>query len=120
MKTILIIEDDDFVLKAYKIKFEKEKFNVVVALDGNEAVAYLKNEPADLVLLDLMLPEINGFDVLAAIRKNEKWKKVPIIIMSNLGQTSDIKRCQDLGISDYIIKSDIKISEVVEKVKSLI
>lgn len=120
MKTILIIEDDDFVVKAYKVKFEKEGFNVAVALDGNEALAYLKKEPADLIILDLMLPEINGFDVLATIRKNEKWKKVPVIVMSNLGQEQDIKRCQALGISDYIVKSDIKISEVVEKVKSLI
>lgn len=119
-KNILIIEDDDFVVKAYKVKFEKEGFNVSIALDGNEALSYLKKEPADLVILDLMLPAINGFDVLSAIRKDEKWKKVPVIVMSNLGQENDIKRCQDLGISDYVVKSDIKISEVVDKVKNLI
>ncbi len=119
-KTILVIEDDDFAVKAYKLKFEKEGFSVRVALDGNEAIAFFEKDPVDLVILDLMLPGINGFDVLAAMRKNKRWGKTPVIVMSNLGQEQDIKKCQDLGISDYFIKSDIKISEVVLKAKSLL
>lgn len=116
-KNILIVEDDDFILKAYQVKFNNEDFNILVAADGTEALTYLKKEPADLVLLDLMLPGVSGFDVLAAIRKDEKWKNVPVIVLSNLGQQNDIKRCQDLGISDYIIKSDSGIKETMERIK---
>lgn len=120
-KLILIIEDDDFVVKAYQVKLEKEGFGVLTIMDGNEALSHIKKTaPADLVILDLMLPEISGFDILTEIRKSEKWKKTPVIVMSNLGQEQDIKRCQDLGISDYIIKSDVKISEVVERIKKII
>ncbi|MEK7496092.1 MAG: response regulator [Patescibacteria group bacterium] len=120
-KTILIIEDDDFVVKAYQVKLEREGFSVLTIMDGNEALSHIKKAtPADLVILDLMLPGVSGFDVLTEIRKNEKWKKTPVVIMSNLGQEQDIKRCQEIGISDYIIKSDIKISEVVERVKNLL
>lgn len=120
-KTILIIEDDDFVVKIYQVKLEKEGFNVLIIMDGNEALSYIKKtEPVDLVILDLILPGVNGFDILMEIRKNEKWGKVPVVVLSNLGQEHDIKKCQEIGISDYIVKSDVKISEVVERVKNLL
>lgn len=117
-KKILIVEDDVFAVKAYKIKFEKEGMEVWVAQNGREALSYLEKEPANLVILDLMLPGISGFEVLEAIRKNDKWKKTPVIILSNLGQESDIEKGKALGANDYIIKANAKINDVVAKVKT--
>lgn len=118
-KSILIIEDDIFLVKAYQIKFQKEGIEVKVAFDGQEAMAFLEKEPVDAVLLDLMLPGISGFTVLEAIRKNEKWKNVPVVILSNLGQPQDMERGKALGVVDYIIKANVKINDIVAKVKKL-
>ena len=119
-KVILVVEDDSFLVKAYQVKFEKEGIEVLVATDGKEALAFLEKEPPNVVLLDLMLPILSGFDVLVAIRKNSKWKKVPVLVLSNLGQSEDIKKCQELGIEDYIVKANVRINEVVEKVKKFL
>lgn len=117
-KRILIIEDDVFLTKAYQVKFQNEGFEVQVAVDGKEALSLLQNsEPPDVVLLDIMLPGVDGFAVLGEIRKNEKWKKVPVIISSNLGQEKDIGRGKELGAQDYIVKAEVKISDVVDRVK---
>ena len=114
---MFIVEDDIFLIKAYQIKFSNEGFNVTIAADGEEALPYLDKDPADIVLLDLMLPGMSGFDVLQAIRKSPKWSKVPVIILSNLGQQQDIDKGRALGANDYIIKTNIKISDIVGKVR---
>lgn len=116
-KTLLVIEDDLFLIRAYQVKFEKEGFNVLVATEGTSALAYLQKDPPDLIMLDLMLPGISGFDVLTEIRKNDKWKDVPVIILTNLGQEQDKKRGEEFGVKDYIVKANVKIAEVVERVK---
>ena len=116
-KTVFAVEDDIFLVKVYKTVFEKEQIEVWIAANGNEALKFLEKEPPDAVLLDLMLPGISGFDVLAEIRKNEKWKKVPVIILSNLGQPQDMERGKALGANEYIVKANVKINEVVETVK---
>ncbi|MBI4812421.1 response regulator [Candidatus Falkowbacteria bacterium] len=116
-KVIFIIEDDSFLIKAYQVKFAKENAEIWVAADGSEALEFLKKDPPSVVLLDLMLPGVSGFDVLAAIKGDAKWKKTPVIVLTNLGQTEDKKRCEELGIDDYIIKANTKINEVAEKVK---
>jgi two-component system alkaline phosphatase synthesis response regulator PhoP len=116
-KIIFIVEDDAFLVKAYQLKFAKEGAEIWVASDGNEAVEYLKKDSPSVVLLDLMLPGISGFDVLAAIRNDARWKKTPVVVLTNLGQTEDKKRCEDLGIDDYIVKANTKINEVAEKVR---
>ncbi len=119
-KKILIIEDDVFLVKAYQVKFKKEGIEADVASDGKEALAYLEQDPPAAVLLDLMLPGISGFTVLEEIRKNERWKKVPVIILSNLGQPQDIERGKELGVLDYIVKANVKINEIVEKVRKFL
>ncbi|AKM78162.1 MAG: Response regulator receiver domain protein [Candidatus Wolfebacteria bacterium GW2011_GWC2_46_275] len=116
-KKILIVEDDSFIVKAYQIRFENDNFDVFIATTGTDALHYLDKEPVDVVLLDLMLPGVSGFDVLMAIRKNNIWKNVPVIILSNLGQTEDIQRGKDLGATDYIVKANARINEVADKVK---
>lgn len=117
-KTILVVEDDKFLVKVYQVKFEKEGFEVWIAADGKEAMDFLEKEDMpDIILLDLMLPIVNGFEVLTAIKKKEKWKNIPVIILSNLGQVSDVKKAKDLGAIEYIIKSNSKINDIVDKVK---
>jgi len=119
-KIVFVVEDDSFLVQAYQIKFEKEGMEVWVAADGEEAINFLKKEPPNVILLDIMLPKVSGFSVLEAMRKDERWKGVPVIILSNLGQQQDIERGKALGVVEYIVKANAKISEVVEKVKKLL
>lgn len=117
-KTVLIIEDDFYVTRAYSIKLEKEGINVMSVSDGEAAVDLLKkNNLPDLIVLDLMLPKKSGFEVLSEIRANAQWKNVPVIVLSNIGAHEDVKKIKELGIVEYLVKADIGIDEVVEKVK---
>lgn len=119
-KTVLIIEDDAFLIKAYRIKFEREGFSVLTAANGKEVLVALEKEPPQIVLLDLMLPGISGFDILETIRKSASWKNVPVIIFSNLGQSQDIEKGKKLGANEYFIKTNMKISDVVDAVRKYI
>jgi len=116
-KIVFVIEDDMFLVNAYQIKFEKEGFGVWVASDGKEALGFLEKDPPGVVLLDLLLPSVSGFEILAAIRKSEKWKNVPVFVLTNLGQVQDMERVRALGVEDYLVKANTKISDIVEKVK---
>ncbi len=115
-KHVLIVEDEAFLSKALNLKIGKAGISSTVISDGDEAIKYLKNKPSDLVMLDLMLPGTDGYEILAAIRKNPKWKSVPVIIMSNLAQAQDKQKAEELGIEDYVVKSDTKIAEIMEKI----
>lgn len=119
-KKVLVIEDDTFLVKAYQIKFQKEGFGVEVAADGEEAMSMLEKAPPNIVLLDLMLPKVSGFDVLSSIRSRPQWKNVPVVILSNLGGGQDIDKGMKLGATDYIVKANAKIDEVVQKVKKFV
>jgi len=117
-KSVLIIEDDFYVTRAYSIKLEKAGVNVLSVNDGEAAVIFFKkNNLPDLVILDLMLPKRSGFEVLKEMRANAQWKNVPVIVLSNIGAQEDIQKIKELGIAEYLIKADIGIDEVVEKVK---
>lgn len=117
-KSVLIIEDDFYVTRAYSIKLEKEGVNVLSVSDGEEASDFFKkNNPSNLVILDLMLPKKSGFEVLSELRANNKWKNIPVIVLSNIGAQEDVQKIKDLGVIEYLVKADIGIDEVVEKVK---
>jgi len=118
MKTILVAEDDKFLSNAYRIKLTKLGYTVVIVSDGDQVLKYLKGTLPDLILLDLIMPIKDGFDTLKEIREQQKCKKVPIIIASNLGQGEDVKRATELGATDYIIKSDLSLQELAEKISS--
>ncbi len=116
-KVVLIIEDDQFLVRLYQLELAKKGLETWVATDGATAVALLAKESPNAVLLDLMLPGgMNGFDVLSAIRANEKWKNVPVIIVSNLGQEEDMKRAETLGVKDYTIKANMHLNDIIERV----
>ncbi len=117
-KKILVVEDERAISRALELKLAHEGFEVVLAFDGQGAIDALKKQQFDLVLLDLILPEIDGFSVL------EKMKaggiKTPVVVLSNLSQSEDLVRAKGLGAVDYFVKSNVPISEVVVKVKKLL
>lgn len=114
---ILIVEDDRFLRMAYTYELTEEGFEVVTAVDGVEALSRMKEKVFDLVLLDILMPRMDGFEVLREIQKDETLKKVPVIMLTNLGQEKDIKECRKLGAVDYFIKSDHALTVLVEKLK---
>lgn len=113
---ILLIEDDQFILRICKNGLERSGFDVVTAAEGEEGIKKAREQNPDLILSDLVMPHRNGFETLEQIKKDKQLKNIPIIILSNLGQESDIKKIKELGAVDYLIKSDFKIKEVVEKI----
>jgi len=114
---ILMIEEDYFLRKIYKNKLTSIGFEFIEATNGEEGLNKLISEKPDLVLLDLILPKKNGFDVLIEIRKNKELKNTLVIILSVLSQKSDIKRGLDFGAQEYLVKSEMSLSDVVDKVK---
>lgn len=113
---ILIIEDDNFLVKAYQIKFEKEGFNVFIAMDGDEGLKIAKKEKPALIVLDLMLPKMNGFEFLKKIKSDESVKDIPVIALSNLGQRADQEKAFSLGAVEYFIKTEHTLEEIVSKI----
>ncbi|KKQ90582.1 MAG: OmpR family response regulator [Berkelbacteria bacterium GW2011_GWA1_39_10] len=121
MKTILIIEDDPILLKMYAKKFEKDGFQVSQAVDGQDGLDKLANSEPAAILLDIMLPKVDGFEVLRRIKEDPKTKDIPVVLSTNLGGgEEDRKKGQDLGAADYLIKSDNTPAQIVEKIKGYI
>ena len=120
-KTILVIEDDLFLQGLEVMKLKKEGYNVIPASNSVEAYRAMDTKkPISLMLLDLMLPEIDGFTILEKIRKDETYKDTPIIVFSNLYEEKDVSRANKLGISQFMIKSNFTLDELIDKVKKLI
>ena len=117
---ILIVEDDKFVRELIVQKLTEEKFEVSSAKDGEEGVKKAESEKPDLILLDLILPGIDGFEVLSRIRKNPETEKISVIVLSNLDEKGDVDRGVKLGANDYLIKAHFTPKEIVEKVRSIL
>lgn len=112
-----MMEDNIFLRKLYREKLTRAGFDFIEATNGVEGINKVNTESPDLVILDLILPQKNGFDVLSEIKGNSKTKKIPVIILSNLGQELDIKEGLALGAQEYLIKTEVRLAEVVNKVK---
>lgn len=119
-KKILVVEDDDFLQQLLGKKLRDEGFNVKEVNNGKNALKILEEETFDLILLDLILPEIGGFEVLEKIKENPEKKDIPIVILSNLGQKEEINKGMDLGAQDYMIKAHYTPQEIVEKARSVL
>jgi DNA-binding response OmpR family regulator len=117
---ILIVEDEAVLSKVLKEKFERSGFEAKVAADGEAAVIMAKEFRPEIIVLDLVLPKKNGFTVLKEVKEDADLSPIPVIVVSNLGEDSDIKRALTLGASDYFVKSQHPINEIVEKVKSVL
>ena len=118
MAKILIIEDDKFLRELIVRKLSQENFDVVEAIDGEEGIKKIKETIPDLLLLDLILPGIDGFEVLSKIKEEPATASIPVIILSNLGQREDIERGLKLGAVDYLVKAHFTPNEIIEKVKA--
>ncbi|PIZ89423.1 MAG: response regulator [Candidatus Nealsonbacteria bacterium CG_4_10_14_0_2_um_filter_37_10] len=117
-KTILIVEDDKFLRELITQKLIKEGYEISEAIDGEEGIKKIKEEKPDLVLLDLILPGIDGFEVLSKMKEDLALAQIPVIILSNLGQKEDVERGLKLGAVDYLIKAHFTPGEIIEKIKN--
>src|SRR3989344_4110127 len=117
---VLIVEDDVFLAEIYQKKFEMEGFKVSVAHNGEKGLGDIKKKRPDIVLLDILLPKLDGFAVLEAAKADASIKNIPIILLTNLGQKDDVQRGLDEGAAGYLLKTHFKPSEVVDKVKAVL
>ncbi len=120
-KKILIIEDDLFLQGLEATKLKKDGYDIVTAVNSKEAFKIIDGgEKIDMILLDLLLPEVDGFMILEKIRDNKALLTVPVIVFSNLSEEKDIARAQKLGISEFMVKSNFTLDELTKKIKDLI
>ena len=116
-QTVLLIEDDEFLAELYATKLNLEGYKVVLANDGEKGLKMIKEKKPDLVLLDIILPKMDGFEILTKIKADPELKSIPVILLTNLSQKDEVKRGLDLGANDYLIKAHFMPSEVVKKIK---
>ncbi|HPN96233.1 MAG TPA: response regulator [Candidatus Moranbacteria bacterium] len=115
---IMVVEDDSFVMDIYQTKLTQEGYEVISASNGIEAIKKLEeNKKPELILLDIIMPYMDGLEVLRKIKNNKNWKKIPIILLTNLSQKEEVQEGLKLGAKDYLIKSHFTPSEVLEKIK---
>lgn len=117
MKKILLVEDEIALSEVLRDEFALHKFEVIVAYDGVEALEQLRAEKPDFVLLDLLLPKMDGFEVLRQMKADDDLSGIPVIVLSNLGQDEDIKNAMKLGAVDYFVKTQHPIKEIIQKVQ---
>ncbi len=120
MAKILVAEDDKFLSHAYQVKLSKDGFEVKIAADGQEIFEMLKTFTPDLILLDLIMPVKDGFSVLADLKADPALAKIPVLIASNLGQKEDIDRGMSLGATDYVIKTDLSLDDLISKINNIL
>lgn len=116
-KRILLVEDDDALANVYLIRLQAEAFDVLRVSNGEDALAAALKYNPDLVLLDIMMPKVSGFDVLDILRNTPETSNVKVIMLTALGQESDIARAKALGVNDYLVKSQVVIADVVDRIR---
>lgn len=118
--TVLLIEDDKSLIEMYQLRFQEDNFNLLLAEDGAAGLELARTKQPDIILLDIMLPKMDGFAVLTEIKKAEATKNIPVLMMTNLAQQADIDKGKQLGADDYIIKSSLTPSQVSAKIKTFL
>lgn len=117
-KKILIVEDDDALANVYTTRLEAEGFNTRRVANGEEALATTLEYQPDLIVLDVMMPKVSGFDVLDILRNTPQTVNVKVIMLTALSQDSDKQRAESLGVDDYLVKSQVVIADVVDRIKA--
>ena len=120
MKTILFIEDEPILQKLIGRFLEKEDFQVISALNGEVGLKLTKKMKPDLILLDLILPKKDGFEVLQELKKDEETEEIPVIILTNLEGSGDVEKALSLGATTYLVKANYELEEVVKKIKQIL
>ncbi len=116
-KKILVIEDDNILQDAIKIALEKDGYKVMQSFEGKDGLKKMESDKPDLVLLDLMLPEKDGYHLLHEAKENERIKDIPVVVLTAIGTETSTEECLAFGAKDYIVKSEYSLEDVVEKVK---
>lgn len=119
-KKILIIEDERFLLEMYDMRLTAAGFEVITALEGKEGLHLAVEKKPDLIILDIVLPGVSGYEILRMLKKDPDTKDITVLVFSNLGQEEEIQKGLDLGASDYVVKTDVTPSQLVEKVKKML
>jgi len=119
-KKVLIIEDDSFLQGLEAGKLKKVGYDVIVASSGGEAMQKINEPGIDVILLDLILPDFDGFEILAKIRATDAIKNTPVIVFSNLSEEKDLNRAKELGSTDFMIKSNFTLDELVKRIEDIL
>ena len=114
---ILLVEDEEMLANMYEVKFKNEGFDLIKALDGAQGLEMAKSTQPNFILLDIIMPKIDGFSVLKSLKEEESTKDIPVMTLTNLGQDEDIERGRQMGAVGYLVKANITPAEVVEAVK---
>lgn len=117
---VLLVEDDVFLSGIYQKKFEMEGYKVTAVDNGEKVLPEAKKKMPDIILLDILLPKMDGFTALSKLKEDEQVKNIPVILLTNLGQKDDVEKGLQMGAVDYLIKAHFKPSEVVDKIKSVL
>lgn len=116
---VLVVEDDKFLTNIYEVKLTNEGFNVKIAVNGEDGLKAVEDFKPDVILLDLILPKLSGFEFLEEL-KGKQRSEIPVVVLSNLGQEEDVQRAKKLGALDYLVKATTPIKEVVAKIKTVV
>jgi len=121
-KAVMVIEDDKFLSSLIKTRLEGDGYKVLQSFNGEEAIEAIKDGKSkpDLIILDLIMPKLSGFEVLEAFSTNPELNKIPVIVLSNLAQDSDIEKASRLGATEFFVKIRISVDDLAKKVKSMI
>lgn len=119
-KTVLIVEDEALLGNLLEKKLKKEGFEILRASDGSEAIEIIENQDPDLTLLDIILPKVSGFEFMKKVQESPRVDEIPIVIVSNLGQKSDIEKGKNLGAVGYFVKAKMSIDDLVGQVRDFL
>ncbi|MCX6759190.1 MAG: response regulator [Candidatus Nealsonbacteria bacterium] len=117
MKTILFIEDESVLQKTFREIIVQEGYQMISALDGETGLRVAKEKKPDLILLDLILPKIHGFDVLKKLKEENETRDIPVIVLTNLEGLEDVEKTLKLGATTYLVKTNYSLEEILEKIK---
>ena len=118
--SVLLAEDDTFLADIYKKKFEMEGMKVNVCDNGEKCLTEAQKKKPDIIILDILLPKLDGFTALERLKKNPDTKAIPVLLLTNLGQKEDVKKGLSLGAVDYLIKAHFKPTEIVDKIRKVL
>jgi CheY-like chemotaxis protein len=119
-RRVLLVEDDRFLRKAAEAALKRAGLTVLVATDGEEALRLVRTDVPDLVLLDLIMPKLQGFEVLRALKEEPATAGVPVVVLSNLGQDNDVRQALDAGAVAYLVKANLALGDLVRRVQEIL
>jgi DNA-binding response OmpR family regulator len=118
---VLLVEDDPLIIRMYETKFKVDGFIFSTAFNGEEGIEAMKNDRPDIVLLDIMMPKMNGLEMLKVVKEDDNLKNIPVVILTNLGdRPEDIKKFREIGADDYWVKANTSLKEITNRIKEIL